>query len=227
MSTNTEYKGMVNVIGNYTSSISCLESAQSLFPILPKLDFIVQDCQTIISTSSPRNSKNLTDNEVFALALYTYDLGFNGEKKENFYYQMNQMLQERSVDKMIKWKDYLFHLQMALSHLPNEECQVFRGIPGNEIFTNYKFGRKIHYSAFTSTTTNKSKAIEFAGDSGVVLCIHVFNGKSIKEYSVFPQEDEILLSPNMAFFVAKPLFKKGDTQFIKLVQEHPEGTFVF
>ena len=224
---NTEYKGVVNAIGNYTSTISCLEAAQLLFPILPRLDFIVQECKAIISAKSPSNPKNLTDNEVFALALYTYDLGLNGEREENFYYRMNQMLQERSVHKMIKWKDYLFHLQKALSKLPNEECQVYRGIPHNEIFTNYKLGRKIHYSAFTSTTTNKSEAIEYAGDSGVVLCIQVFNGKSIKDYSVFPREDEILLSPNMSFFISKALFKEGDTQFIELIQEHPDGTFVF
>ena len=224
-SVNTEFKGMVDITGKYTSNISCLEAAQLLISIIPTIDLIVKDCQIRILNMT--NSKNLTNDDVFALALYTYELE-DGEREENFYYQLNKMLQKRSVDKMKIWSDYLFHLQNALSRLPNKECQVYRGIPfTHEIVTNYKLGRRIYFTAFTSTTSDKSKAMEFAGTDGVVLSIHVFTGKSIKEYSMFPEEEEILLSPNVAFSVSKSLFKEGDTQFVELIEEHPDGAFVF
>jgi len=125
---------------------------------------------------------------------------------------------------------FLFFMQSALSKLPPQVLTVFQVIPQTQILQdNYTKDRRIHWSSFSSATTNKDKAIEFS-EGGVVLCIYVVNGRSIKDYSFIPEEEEILLSPNMAFIVTKPMFHANGVNYLELVEEiraSTDPTFVF
>jgi len=138
------------------------------------------------------------------------------------------MLLKRNTQNLQIWTPYIYYLQRALSKLPNEERTVYRGVNAIDIVKKeYTKGRRIHWSSFSSTTTNLGTAIEFAGKGGVVMRISIVNGKCIKPYSVIAREDEILLSPNMAFILTKSIFTKDGVHFIKLQQENPRDTFVF
>jgi len=100
----------------------------------------------------------------------------------------------------------------------------------NEIIKqNYTLGRKIHWSAYSSTSTNLHCAREFAGLGGIIMKITLISGKKIKNYSILSSEDEILISPNMTFRVTKlPDWETAqDFYFLELVQEAPQSTFVF
>jgi len=65
----------------------------------------------------------------------------------------------------------------------------------------YCCGRKIHWSGFSSTTSNIQTAIEFSTLQGIIAKIKVYNAKNIRRYSFIPNEDEYLLSPNSKFVV--------------------------
>jgi len=60
------------------------------------------------------------------------------------------------------------------------------------------------------------------------LKITIFNGKSIAEYSPFATENEIILSPNMDFFVSSEVYldQENNYSFIDLV-EQASNAFVF
>jgi len=119
-------------------------------------------------------------------------------------------------------------LQSALKKFPDKKMIVFRGIPDfSTVKEKYALGRKIHWSGYSSTTSNIETAKKFATPLGVVMKISVLTGKDVRECSAFPIEDEILLSPNMKLFVAREVYQEGTHFFVDLVQENPGETFVF
>jgi len=228
------YTGALTVIKDFQPTLSCVESVALLKgePVLGnKIDLIIQECQIwfeSFSTIPNYNPYNLTDDEIFAICIWTYDLGTKGYQEENFYYQFNKMLLKRNTKNLQTWTPYIYYLQKALSKLPDEVRTVYRGVNAFEIVEKeYTNGRRIHWSSFSSTTTNMGTAIEFSGKAGVVMKISIVNGKCIKPYSIIAREDEILLSPNMVFIVTKSIHTKDGIHFIKLQQEHPRDTFVF
>jgi len=110
---------------------------------------------------------------------------------------------------------------------------VYRGLPISEldkVQSEYTKGRRIHWSAFTSTTDDYNIAWEnFAKRTGIVFRINIVTGKKIKEYSVLCSEDEVLLSPNMAFIVLDKVMwdVEHECWVVNLIQESPLNTFVF
>jgi len=96
---------------------------------------------------------------------------------------------------------------------------VYRGIKSSGVTKHYTLNRRIHWSAYTSTTEKLDVAKAFAYPEGVVIIIQVCTGKVLGEYSILPAEAEVLLSPNMAFVVCKELYESDQTRFIELIQE--------
>ncbi len=71
----------------------------------------------------------------------------------------------------------------------------------------YSRGRPIQWAAFSSTTTNKAAAQRFVKkDQGVIFKLSVLTGCDIGRYSYFPDESEILLSPNTRFTVVSTMY---------------------
>ena len=64
----------------------------------------------------------------------------------------------------------------------------------------YIWGSEIHWSGFTSTSSSLLTAKQFENTNGIIFRIKVSTGISIY-YSSFPNEEEILLSPNWSAFV--------------------------
>ena len=65
-------------------------------------------------------------------------------------------------------------------------------------------GRPIQWGAFSSTTTDVDASRSFTDQTcGVIFKITVMTGRSINEFSFFPTEGEILLTPNHRFFVSR------------------------
>ena len=89
----------------------------------------------------------------------------------------------------------------------------------------YDGKKKVHWSGFSSTTTDESIARTFAGVGGLVLKIDVQNGKNVQPYSWFGKDEaELVLTPNMEFMVCragkaakKPYVVNGIT-YIDLLQ---------
>jgi len=158
-------------------------------------------------------------------------MGCGGEwraARQFFFFQLNKMLQKRDVEQVLKWKGYLFFLQSGLKKLPTQKVTVFRGIPDIKIIQeNYTTHSKVHWSSYSSTTTQETEARKFATNEGVVMRIEIINGKLIESYSAFKKEHEILLSPNMTLFVAHGVHEENGLKYVDLIQEAPGPTFVF
>jgi len=104
---------------------------------------------------------------------------------------------------------------------------VYRGIKTTDVSKYYTMNRRIHWSAYTSTTEKLEVAKAFAYPEGVVIVIQICNGKVLGPYSIMPAEEEVLLSPNMAFIVCKEIYEIDQTRFIELIQEASTDTFIF
>ena len=195
--------------------------ALSSEPGMSKLGLIVHDCMEWAKgfNLQNKNPNLLSEDEILALALYTWDLGLNGKREENFYFNLNHTLQERNPEKMQTWAGYLYFLQSALSKFPDMKAIVYRGIPSIGITKHYNdSGALIHWSGYSSSSTSLEKAQAFAGKGGVVMKISVNRGKKISFYSTNPSEDEVLLSPNMNLLVRKGLYDYNGQAMVDLAQ---------
>lgn len=178
----------------------------------------------------------LTTDQATAIAAYTYDLGVNSKSdgRDNLFVVLNNVLRERSSKKISKMRNYLTFLMSGLATLPPVKKKVFRGVPRAaltivEDTSKYGLGKSVHWSAFTSTTTNKQKAKQFAqGPGGVIFRLAIVNGRSIHAYSIFGfSEEEVLLSPNTCLVVSRECHKKDDGfYYVKLV-EKTDGGIIF
>jgi len=72
-------------------------------------------------------------------------------------------------------------------------------------------------------------ALGFATSKGVVMEISLFDAVSIIEYSPFKAENEVLLSPNMGFFVSQEVQYdiKREVNILKLVQKRKKSKLIF
>jgi len=198
---------------------------------VPLISEIFQECEKFVSCLS-QNVHNLNSDETLAVALYAWDVQPNYEREDNFYYLLNKALQERSVDTIKFWKGYIFFFQRALIKIPScpKQTVLYRGVDIQDpLKQNYLLGRKVHWSAYSSSSTDINQAKKYATNKGVILQIITSeNGaKSISDYSPFKHEKEFLLSPNLEMVVTRELYEEGGYHFIDLVQCSTEQTFVF
>lgn len=102
------YKGKLGLSEDYVPDVSCVDAVlrheDALAERIPYIVSIVQDCQVSMESikSGPTTKGliekyDLNDDEVFALVLYTYDIGMRGPSTQNFYYVLNETLRVRSV----------------------------------------------------------------------------------------------------------------------------------
>jgi len=93
--------------------------------------------------------------------------------------------------------------------------------------THYQRHTQVHWTSYSSTTTNIETAAGFAGVNGVIMKISVFTGKAVKDYSAFPDEQEVLLSPNMDLVVVTDIYSHQQYNQVDLTQTKPGPKFVF
>jgi len=202
-----------------------------------QLSLIVEESQRIASdrlSRLPAGALRLTTDEALAVAAYTFDLGLSSESEDgadNFYNQLNDCLRERNAQKIIRLKPYLSYLLRALAKFPTIEATVYRGIPAENLSIvqeKYKMGTSVHWSAFTSTSTEIAQAKQFAqGPGGIIFRIKVINGRCVSLYSYCRSEEEILLSPNSAFFVTAECHPDADGYMLVDMVERREEGYVF
>eukprot|EP00727_Mastigamoeba_balamuthi_P014752 m51a1_g9902 putative uracil-dna glycosylase (428) ;mRNA; f:77696-80021 len=173
--------------------------------------------------------RSLTRDEAFAVVAYTFDLLADGEgAKENLYVRLNSDLRARDKGRMAAWRGYLWHLLSGLNKLPPVATRLYRGVPGRSaIAGEYKQGRRIRWSAFTSATDSEQVARTFAGPEGVVFRILGTSARDVRGLSYVEGELEHLLSPNVTFRVSAPLHDEGGAFFIDLAEESPDDVYVF
>nr|XP_056714785.1 erythroblast NAD(P)(+)--arginine ADP-ribosyltransferase-like [Euleptes europaea] len=156
------------------------------------------------STSVPKGLK--PDYAIAALA-YT--------QKETFLYRdLNRAVRKagESEDYYLKnfhFKAFHFFLTRALQVLrttSNPKCrETYRGIKGVRFIAEPS--KKARFGYFASSSLNKSAAVHFGRDT--FFTIRTCYGTYIKEFSFYPEEEEVLIPPYELFQVAN-IINKSD-----------------
>jgi len=237
-----EYRTQLKFAKEYEPPLPCREhlldqTQKALLPAVRQMPFIVEECERILCSKMqhlPKDTPNLQPCQALAIIAYTYDLGFQSETedgRDNLYEALNDTLRERSPLKMALLKPYLAYLMRGLELLPSIRAEVYRGIPGipsviELLDSKYSEGKEIYWSAFTSTSTNLQRAKNFAGPRGVIFRIRVFSGRLVHAYSAFPDEEEVLLSPNICLIVTKAKYE-GVEEYFYVDMLEKDAPFVF
>ena len=157
-------------------------------------------------------------------ALFSYSM------QSNVYRKFNSALRARAGPAFEAWAPYLWHLSQALEALPDVSTTVYRGMDAPNL-VEYQQSKRVHWSGFSSTSTSASVSTRppfYYGPPGVVFKLTVQNAKNIQPFSVFPNEAELLLSPNMEFVVTKELYEptEGPLRGCRVIemQQIPDDT---
>jgi hypothetical protein len=219
------YKPVIAMVLGYKPPRTCqdhmLNDLPSVLVGVTNLPIIVEESYHIATSRLahlPESTPRLDINEALAIAAYSYDLQFQtmDDGKDNLYYVLKNILRERKPHKMAMMKNYLAYLMSGLSKLPPVQGIVYRGIPHDcldKVTKFYFLGSPVHWSGFTSTTSSLINAKGFADKGGIIFRISIHNGRRIGDYSGFPVEDEVLMSPNSGFIVTADCHEEPDGYF--------------
>ena len=176
---------------------------------MPGVDTVAADSRLKATElqHGPPLPRGMTVDGLGAVVAYTHD-NQSGKREGNLFFELNASLRARGVAQraeMLKvWGGFMHFLMGALATLPAFKGVVYRGYPDKqEVVEQYSVGRPVQWGAFSSTTTDAVAARGFITDKtkGVLFKITVLTGRSVNNYSFFPAENEILLTPNHRFTV--------------------------
>lgn len=177
--------------------------------------------------------KGLTVDDAAAITLYTFDFRSNNYSI-NPYSIINSALLSNNIEGIRKAKDIIYLVMVALRKLPIVSgILLHRGIRtdvsgnaggfnGTNTPPNYAKGSIITWGGMSSTTPDMeaSKAFLARGSisgkaSGTVFIIEDGWGYDIMQYSMFPEESEILLEPGRQFEVISSI-QAAELTIVKL-----------
>lgn len=115
-------------------------------------------------------------NSRFALYAYTYEASFL-KSHEQFYTVLNAGLRARKDGRFKVWMPFIYYLNNALGELPDVATTVYKGMAMPSNVDKYDGTKRIHWSGYSSTTTDEKVAKHFSGAGGLVLKITVQNAK--------------------------------------------------
>ncbi|XP_037985851.1 erythroblast NAD(P)(+)--arginine ADP-ribosyltransferase-like isoform X2 [Motacilla alba alba] len=92
---------------------------------------------------------------------------------------------------------------MTLRHAQNGQCHhVFRGV--HDIRFKAWQGQRVRFGQFTSTSQSREVALKFGTDT--IFEVHTCHGVDIRQFSMFPGEEEVLIPPYEMFEVTKVIW---------------------
>jgi len=107
----------------------------------------------------------------------------------------------------------------ALQKLPFSWGTVWRGRKKRpHDISTWEVGQCVVWKGFSSTSTSKAEAVKFAGPDGTLFEIESFSGRSIKDFSLFPIEDEVLF-PTFSGFTIESVSKQSNSMLHVTLKE--------
>ncbi|KYO18284.1 hypothetical protein Y1Q_0012772 [Alligator mississippiensis] len=100
----------------------------------------------------------------------------------------------------------------ALGNAQHPRCRkVYRGVKGVRFLSERR--QTVRFGHFTSSSLRNTSALQFGQDT--FFCIQTCHGAGIRNFSIFPTEDEVLIPPFETFTV-KNFTRAGDRTLIEL-----------
>lgn len=227
------------------SNISRVPSLQeALSPLenqLPRLPSHLKLAQLFLKTLRRKKQQyaQMPDDYCLVLNLYCME---DQPREDSTYYKMNAALRLKNREKVRQWRDFIWLLLHAMQWLsPSDLKFVYRGVMKNlsELGEGYEVGADVQWAGFSSTATKVEVMNSFLGQDGPRTLMNVELdsqwGRDLRDFSLFPSEEEILLPPNMMFEVTSVLDAGHGLTILQLKQvespdillqfeEHPHQT---
>ena len=148
---------------------------------------------------------DVTLDECTAIVLYTME---EIPRETSLYYVLNLALRNKVRAAVRPWRDYIWLLLHALRKLPpSTEVTVFRGCKKSPVDLGLELTKDFEFtwSSFSSTATTQGVMQTFVGQSGprtlMTIKMAENSGRDVRDFSLYPGENEILFPPNMCFEV--------------------------
>ncbi|MBX7193339.1 MAG: hypothetical protein K1X94_14895, partial [Sandaracinaceae bacterium] len=158
---------------------------------LPGLGKLVEHTRAVAAkTSAP----GLAHDEIAAIHLYT--LG------SSFYKLLNAALRATDRRDVPLYLPYLRLLLGALRKLPTTSQPLYRGV-ARDLRADYVAGKTVTWWGVSSCTPKLDIARQFLGAAGrrVLFEVHARRAVSIRPFSAYAQEDELVLAPGTQLHV--------------------------
>eukprot|EP01124_Arcella_intermedia_P030226 TRINITY_DN6565_c0_g1_i2.p1 TRINITY_DN6565_c0_g1~~TRINITY_DN6565_c0_g1_i2.p1 ORF type:complete len:630 (-),score=149.67 TRINITY_DN6565_c0_g1_i2:8-1897(-) len=164
-----------------------------------------------------------------AINLYTQEWD---STTESLYHVLNAIMRDNSMDakeKSTKLKCFHPFLSLFFSRvktLPKVTGIVYRGV-NLDLRDMYSVGSKHTWWSFTSCTQVVNAMEEFLGNDGprTLFDIKAVKGVNISQYSLFPDESEIILLPGTKL-VVKSVLDLGNNLFLVQLEEIPSSSYL-
>jgi hypothetical protein len=191
---------------------------------VPNCDALVAQAHNVARNLASKYP-HMSEHERAALVLYTME---DYPRENSPYFVMNRALRDKNRAAVRPWRDYIWLVMHGMRKIPEptDVWQLTRGCKdalGNE----YKIGQTIQWAAFSSTATNIGVMNEFVGTVGKrtlfqVRLLSPSYGRSLQDFSLFPDESEILLAPGCTFDVTS-IFDAGNGLTMVQLQQVPSA----
>ena len=155
---------------------------------------------------------SLSLDECTAVVIYTME---DVPREDSPYFAMNATLRERDREQVRPWVPFIWLLLHGLHKLPPSPVMtVIRGDKRTPLELGVDVpNKKIQWSAFSSTAATVDVMNSFLGGVGprTMLQIELTEpvGRDVRDFSLFPSENEVLLPPNCRFQVVGSAFAAG------------------
>ncbi|CAF1173284.1 unnamed protein product [Rotaria sordida] len=200
--------------------VSLEEAVNPLIPLVPE----VKRMAWTVKQSHFKGEHGLSDDETASILLYTMEWE---PRERSFYIIFNNTLQTANRQLLRPWYLYLRLIMTSLAKLPPDfnRSVVYRGVK-LDLSAQYPIGETVTWWRFSSCTTSIGVLSneQFLGQSGTrtLFSIECQSAKSIKEFSYYPEEEEVLLPPARQFQVVGCLNQGIGFHIIQLKEIQPE-----
>jgi hypothetical protein len=170
-----------------------------------------------------RNNKlgHLTESEAAVVNLYT-------QQTPKLYFYVNGALGgygKGGRSALHHYLPYIKLLRASLRKLPPQYATlVYRGVklPLQTLIPYASVGQHVVWWAFTSTSRSKDVRTEFGGSTGTIYQISSNDGRDISQYSLYGDEEEVVLLPGSQF-VIDYICPYGESEEVRMHQLKPDG----
>ncbi|CAF4576671.1 unnamed protein product [Rotaria socialis] len=180
-------KTLSPIYGYYSCKLVSLE--QSLIAILPYIDQLSRYIKVAKQHCHFPSEHGLTRDESAAVYLYTMEWG-----KGSFYRVLNQALRSEDRSKLKPWFPFLKLFEVAIEKLPSVKKAIWRGVQ-KDLSEKLKKDQILTWWAVNSCSSSVDVIKGFVDINSTLFLIEAVNGRNIKGYTNFDNEDELILMP--------------------------------
>lgn len=207
------------------------EACQELLPIVKNLNHYIGVSYMWVDSLKGNLPYGVSAEVAAAYNLYTREWD---KRSDSFYFILNAKLRSENRIEIKPFLPYLRLMYEGQIHIPRSKIHSFwRGMPDSVNPELYEKGNKVVWWGFSSCTTDMKPIENFLGahegstykGPRCLFNIHSSNAISLRDFSVYPTENEVLLFPGVYLEVQNQL-TLGIVTIIELQEIQPRASLV-